>query len=98
MQTVALEVNESVTRFQRQAKLLAIEQELQLNIGLVQPDRHFVEEFYMVCFIRKNQDDKNRKTVNLKFYILNDQILISNEGTFVDMVSLVDHSDLLFGC
>lgn len=86
MESVASDVNESVNKFQRQARLISIEQELQISVGLVQPDRHFIEDLFLLGFIRKDRNDKNRKYQNLKLYIFNDQILFAVDGVYLDMV------------
>ena len=82
MSGVAKEVNDSVARFQRSAKLLSIEQELRIDIGLVQPNRSFVEERLVA-----NLMPGRSKPRNIKLYLLNDMLIFAEEGRYLDRVS-----------
>lgn len=83
MSSVAKEVNDSVARFQRSAKLVSIEQELRINIGLVQPNREFIEEWLL-----GNLLEGRTKPRNVKIYVLNDMLIFAEEGRYLDRAEL----------
>ena len=80
MEEVASGVNNSVAKFQRSAKLISIEQELDIHIGLVQPNRMFISEQTLPCKIGEKEFS------SVKIYLLNDLILFSCEGRYIDRV------------
>lgn len=83
MSAVAKGVNDSVARFQRSAKLVSIEQELCIEIGLVQPNREFIEEWLL-----SNLLEGRTKPRNVKVYVLNDMLIFAEEGRYLDRVRL----------
>merc|ERR1711907_798739 len=83
MQQVANGVNAGVKEFQSRGMLYAIEQDLDLHIGLVQPHRVFIKEGVFEGRLRERS-----RPQTYKLYLINDLIILASEGRYLDRVSL----------
>eukprot|EP01094_Clydonella_sp_ATCC50884_P002676 TRINITY_DN12033_c0_g1_i1.p1 TRINITY_DN12033_c0_g1~~TRINITY_DN12033_c0_g1_i1.p1 ORF type:complete len:191 (-),score=38.91 TRINITY_DN12033_c0_g1_i1:135-707(-) len=83
MEAVATGVNRGVAQFQSRGMLYAIEQDLNISIGLVQPHR-----VYIRSGVFEGKTTQRSRPNSYHLYLMNDLIILAKDGEYLDRVSL----------